>query len=635
MNIVTLDFETFWSTTHTLSKMSPIAYVMHDATEIQSVAIKTNNLPTTVYFGDEVRPALNAIDWKNSMALGHNMSGFDSMILAWRYGIKPMMWGCTLAMARPVHAKDAGGSLKALSAHYELGIKDSTALMNTKGRYLKDFTVEEIEAMREYNKEDVELCYRLFKKLKPQTTNREMKLIDMTVRMLTEPVFTADVSLLTSTLKEEIEAKNLMLLDIATMIGVYHAGMTDDEASEAARKELASATKFGEILKSCGVEVPMKPSPSNPLKEVPALAKTDEDFIALQEHPDPIVSTAALARLGVKSTILETRIQKFLQAASYCGGRIPVPLRYCGADTTGRWSGEQYNPQNLPRISKDPKRSDALRNSLMAPPGHKIVVADLSGIELRVNMFLWQVPYAMELFQNDPENADLYRYFAANDLYNVPEADVTKAQRQHGKVSHLGLGFGSGHITFKKVAKSLGGINIELDQSKETVDKYRAAHPEIVKGWKICQTAIMSMYKGNTVQIDPWGLCHTIQNGIKTPQGVIRYSNLHQETANGKTEWWYGAGRTRARLYGPKMVENIVQHLAREVVADNCLVIKRVTGHSPALLVHDEWVGVAHQSKAERLLADVQQIMRTPPSWWPELITWSEGDCADTYGAAK
>jgi DNA polymerase I-like protein with 3'-5' exonuclease and polymerase domains len=147
----------------------------------------------------------------------------------------------------------------------------------------------------------------------------------------------------------------------------------------------------------------------------------------------------AVARLGVKSTLLESRIEAFLDAADAVGGKLPVPIKYYGADTTGRDSGWAYNPQNLPRVSGKP--SDALRNCLTAGNGKKVVVADLSGIELRVNHFLWKVPSSMALYQADPEKADLYKDFAAA-LYGIDKSEVSKSQRQVGKVAHLGLGFG-------------------------------------------------------------------------------------------------------------------------------------------------------------------------------------------------
>ena len=121
----------------------------------------------------------------------------------------------------------------------------------------------------------------------------------------------------------------------------------------------------------------MKPSPTNPDKLVPALAKTDEEFQKLKEHDNPVVAAAVRARLAVRSTILETRIEAFMEVSSAVGGKLPVPLHYCGADTTGRWSGWAINLQNLPRITPEkPKASDALRKSMRAPEGYKVVVAD-------------------------------------------------------------------------------------------------------------------------------------------------------------------------------------------------------------------------------------------------------------------
>jgi len=635
MQLVTYDLESFWDTGHSLTSMSPIEYIMHPNTETISIAIKINDGPTNVYVGDEVEPAIKAIDWANSAAIAHNGSGFDHPYLAYRYGVRAKVWACTAAMARPIHAKTIGVSLSALTTHYKLGVKDATVLHATKGRHLKDFTSHEVADMREYNKEDVELCYKLFLELSKVTPKREMQLIDLTVRMLTEPAFELDTDLLKYTLIEEQERKKLVLLDIATMIGAYKPGMTDDEAAEAARKNLASANKFSEILKAYGVEVPMKPSPSNPDKRVPALAKTDQAFIDLQTHTDPMVSAAAQARLGVKSTILESRIQRFL--GSMVGDKLPVFLTYYGADTTGRWGGGgNLNQQNLPRVGKEQKPTDALRNSLRAPKGYKVVVADLSGIELRVNHFLWKVPSSMALFQADPEKADLYKDFASK-LYGVERDAVSKEQRQVGKVAHLGLGFGAGPITFQTVAKLMGGVELSEEESKAVVTMWRDAYSEIAVGWRTCHAALSAIQEGTHQYIDPWNLCYTTAEGIKTPQGIIRYPNLREEfnSESGKSEWVYGEGRHKARIYAGKIDENIVQHLAREVIADNMLAIKKATGYRPVHTVHDELIYIAPDSEAQALLDTVQSHMRTPPAWWPELVTWSEGDIAQTYGAAK
>jgi hypothetical protein len=629
VKIATVDLETFWDTTHSLTKMSPIEYCMHPETDIISCAFKFDNATTEVVFGERaVIEYANKIDWSQYWVVGHNLSGFE-------------------AMSRPIHAKDAGGSLAALVEHYGLGKKDQSALIATKGKRLRDFSNQEIEDMRRYNAADVDQCYQLLRRLIPQTRRDEVKLIDMTVRMLVEPQFEADMELLANTFAQETERKKAMLQELGRILtgnvplhlasrihgGDDYLNMSEDEVL----KLLSSAAKFALFLQTVGVAVPTKVSPTTG-KDIPALAKTDEAFLALQEHDNPLVATAAAARLDAKSTLLQTRIQAFMDAANANPQkRVPIPLKYYGADTTGRWSGWAYNPQNLPRINPaDPKPSDALRMSLRAPKGHKVVVADLSGIELRVNHFLWKVPSSMALYQADPEKADLYKDFASR-LYDIPVEEVTKQQRQVGKVAHLGLGFGAGPATFQKVAKLMGGVDIDLDEARDVVEKWRTAYSEIVQGWRTCHNALPAIMRGaKGAAIDPWGMVTPCPEGLKTPKGMIRYPDLRTErNDDGKQEFVYGHGRHKARIYAGKIDENIVQHLARCVIADNALEVQKLTGYTPALMVHDELVYVADDAEAVELLDTVQQVMRTPPEWWPELVTWSEGDIAETYGGAK
>jgi hypothetical protein len=136
--------------------------------------------------------------------------------------------------------------------------------------------------------------------------------------------------------------------------------------------------------------------------------------------------------------------------------------------------------------------------------------------------------------------------------------------------------------------------------------------------------------------VDPWGMVTPVPEGLRTPKGLIRYPNLRTEQGDdGRMEFIYGEGRNKARIYAGKIDENIVQHLARNVIADNAIEVQKTTGYNPVLTVHDELVYVAPDNEAEDLLEEVQKIMRTPPTWWPELATWSEGDIAENYGDAK
>lgn len=644
MRLITIDFETYWDSEHTLTKMSPMAYVMSPKTEIICAAIKVGAGETQVFFGEsEVRQAFAGIDWGTSMVVAHNMSGFDSMILAWRFGVRPKLWACTLAMARPMHSKTTGNSLAKLVAHYKIGVKNQTVLMQTKGKNLKDFTQTELADMRRYNQEDTDQCYALFNELKRHYSTAELWQIDATIRMLVEPAFSVNRPMLEEALVVEIDRKRKSILTLAqhlkrSGIGSDAVGTarTVEALEEAVRADLASSAKFATLLRSLDVAVPMKPSPTNPSKEVPALAKTDEAFLALQEHDNEIVAAAARGRLAVKSTLLETRIGAFLEASAAVGGKLPVPLNYCGADTTGRWSGWAYNCQNLHRINpKTPKVSDALRNCMQAPPGHKIIVSDLSGIELRVNHFLWKVKESIDLYKSDPE-ADLYRAFAAA-RYRVTPEEVTKDQRQLAKVAQLGLGFGAGWRTFQKVAKLMGGLELSEEDAEAVTVAWRAQYAEIVRGWKLCHASLGHIYDGVEQPIDPWGLCVTCAEGIRLPTGrIIRYPDLRSEhNEDGSKEWVYGQGRHKARIYAGKVDENCVQALARDVIAGNALDFFKRTKLRPALMVHDELVYVVPESDAQAALDELQAIMRTPPKWWPSLVTWSEGDVADTYGAAK
>lgn len=203
---------------------------------------------------------------------------------------------------------------------------------------------------------------------------------------------------------------------------------------------------------------------------------------------------------------------------------------------------------------------------------------------------------------------------------------------------HLGLGFGAGSATFRTVAKLMGGINLNESESEEAVAAWRSEYYKIVRGWKTCHESLTSIYLGHDREIDPWGLTYTSSEGIHLPSGrVIRYPSLHEEPRDkGKgKEFWYGQGRHRARIYAGKVTENIVQALARDIMAENMLEFTRRTGVYPSLTVHDECVAVCPEAQAQAMLDELQSIMRTPPKWWPELVTWSEGDVADRYGDAK
>lgn len=633
-----LDFETYWSATHSLSVMLPAAYVMHPDTEIISCSMAIDDGPATCVFGeDEVRYMLNQVDWTKAAAVGHNLSGFDSMILAWRFGIVPRLWACTMAMARPKHRYD-GLSLAYLSGIYGLGEKNSAILTTTKGRHLSDFTSDERADMAVYNNGDTDKARGLYRVFAPETPAREMWLIDSTVRMLSEPKFKLNTAILAEALRRERINKARSLRRLGELLNIEG----DDAQVEAdVRSVVMSAAKFGGILESRGVPVPMKQSPKDEEKMIPALAKTDQAFTDLLEHDDPIVRVAAETRLGAKSTLLETRIVAFQTAGAATGGALPIPVRIYGAHTN-RDSGEQYNPQNLPGIQwRDdgtmvPKLTNALRLSMEAPPGYSVIVADQSGIELRVNHTLWKVESTMELFAKDPK-ADLYKSYAA-ERAGITMEEVTGLQRKMAKFAQLGLGFGAGRGAYRDLVRRMGGITLSDDQSNAEVVDWRGFYHRIVNGWEICSDALNYIAAGDRVTVDPWGLVTTEKDALVFPSGRrIRYPDLRREKdkKTGKTNWVYAHGRHQRKTYGAKLDENIVQALACDSIMDASVEFYRSSKYRPALRVHDELVYVVPTSEAEALLAELQSILRTPPKWWPALVVWSEGAAASSYGHAK
>lgn len=225
------------------------------------------------------------------------------------------------------------------------------------------------------------------------------------------------------------------------------------------------------------------------------------------------------------------------------------------------------------------------------------------------------------------------------DLLNAgPRHRFTVAGRL---VSNCGYGL-KNRKKYIAVAKSMAQITVTEEEAELHIDGYSRKHPELSGktngGWARCGYGLQAILKGTEYIVDPWGLVRTDGEGFVLPSGrKIRYPGLRLEhdEERGRPSLVYGEGRNRARIYGAKADENVVQALSRDIFKDNLLAIYESTGVRYAHEVYDEAVFVVPEDKAEAHLAEVLRVMRTPPSWWPELLVWAEGDIADSYGAAK
>lgn len=647
MNCVFLDYESYWSTTHSLSKINPIVYVMHPETEIQSVSIGINDGPIKVYFGErEVRAVLDSIDWSDAMAVAHNGSGFDHLISAWRFGIRPKAWGCTLAMSRPFYGLSVGGSLKYVARALGVGEKGSLEAVNTKGKKLADFTPDEIEKMREYNAQDTHLCREIFYKLLPKLSIHEMKLIDLCIRMTVEPEIVADRDMIVEALHDERRRKQMTLLDLAVRCGVAQAGMSPEDVIDAMRPILMSQPKFMALLQQLGAEVPMKPSPSvknedGTAKMIPALSKTDVGMEELLDHEDELVVAAAAARLEVKTTQLETRLQTYLDVSDALGGKLPMPVNYCGAEVSWRMSGSMgMNVQNNPRIDpREPKPADALRNSYCAPDGYVLVAVDSSNIELRVAHGLAGQEDTLVKLRN---NEDLYCWFASSPAVfdrQITKADVT--ERYLGKQAMLQLQFQASWRSFQKTARvnSKGKVKLSQEQAENITNAWREQFYAIADkrngAWARCEKGLWALYSGTSMVLDAVGLCIVEDGVIKTPGGHwLHYPDLRRiSDPESGDAWKYGRGAKERFIYGGKVFANITQHIARLIVMEQTMQLAK--HYKVVLSCHDEAVLCVPEAEAERAERIALEIFKTPPKWWPDLPITAEAGVGKRYGDCK
>jgi len=299
MNLITLDFETYYAQDFSLSKLTTEEYIRNKKFEVIGVGVKIDEGVTKWFSGShlDTQKYLSTLPWKDSALLCHNTM-FDGAILAWKFGIKPKFYYDTLCMGRATNGVDVGGSLAYLAERYKLGAK-GTEVLDAKGKNITGFSNSELAQYGEYCKNDVELTFKLFQVLSSAFPQEELQLIDLTLRMFINPILSVDDALLSERLEELKDEKFKLLGSLKEKL--------ECDSEEAVRKKLASNKQFAAVLEDFGIEVPMKESKTTG-KLTYALAKNDTGFIALTEHEDPLIQQLDAVRLGTKSTIEESRI---------------------------------------------------------------------------------------------------------------------------------------------------------------------------------------------------------------------------------------------------------------------------------------------------------------------------------------
>jgi len=601
MDVYTLDFETYYDQHYSLSKLTTEEYVRDEQFEVIGLAIKKNN-GSTVWLDSpgQIKRLLSHIDFSACGILCHNTM-FDGAILKWRYGVSPKIWFDTMYMSRALHGVEKSASLKAVAERYGVGIK-GTEVQNAKGKHRADFTDEEIKRYGQYAKNDVDLTFQLFSQMGVKFPRQELKLIDLSLRMFIEPTLELDLGLLQQHLEDTKARKEKLLED---------ANVTD-------KKDLMSNQKFADMLREFDVEPPMKVSLTTG-KDTYAFAKSDEGFKELLEHEDDRVQTLVSARLGNKSTLEETRTDRFIGIAQR--GKLPVPVRYYAAHT-GRWGGaDKINLQNLPSRGVNAKK---LKKAIVAPEGYTIVEADSAQIEARVLAWLSEQDDLVSQFTN---GEDVYVKMAGR-IYGCPEEDVTKDQRFVGKTTILGAGYGMGAEKFATQLKTFG-YEVSPDEARRIINIYRQSNFKISKLWRDAQYMVSQLTNGRAVAFGRKGVIgvDASNKALVLPSGLPLF---YEDLSYDGDEYTYKVRRGRNKIYGGKVIENVCQAIARCIIGEQMLKIAK--RYRVVLTVHDSIVCCVEDNKVKEAQAFVETCMRWTPSWAKGLPVDCESGTAKSYG---
>jgi len=605
MNLIALDFETFYDKDFSLSKLTTEEYIRDDRFEAIGVGVKLNDEETAWFSGDmkATKEWLMQFPWDKSFLLAHNCM-FDAAILSWRFGIKPKVLLDTLAMLRAVDGTEVGNSLAKAAERYGLGVK-GTEVVAAMGKRRADFTEVDLKQYGEYCKNDVKLTYDLFQILQANFQKPELRLIDMTLRMFTEPTLRLDLPVLEQHLVQVQEKKEALIAEAC-----------------ADREVLMSNQKFAERLIEYGVPPPMKVSPTTG-KMALALAKSDEGFKALAEHWDERVQALVAARLGTKSTLEETRTQRFISIAKR--GSLPVPLRYYAAHT-GRWGGDdKLNLQNIPRKSP-------LKTAIVVPEGYVMIDADSSQIEARI--VAWLAGQA-DLVSAFAKGLDVYKIMAAK-IYNKPVEEIDDAERFVGKTTILGAGYGMGWKKFQLQLKNFG-VSLGDNMCQHILKVYRQEFPYIPALWDEGHNTLDALSSEKLVTTtfgkQPQAVSVLPGIGYDLPSGLpLKYMNLRATEVDdrGRAQYVYDTRKGTVRIYGGKVVENLCQALARCVIAEQMLKISK--RYQPVLTVHDAVACVVPEAERDEAIKYVDECMRWKPKWAETLPLACEIGVGKNYG---
>lgn len=687
MNVLTVDFETYYDREYSLSKMTMIEYIMDGRFQPIMMSYAINDEPIQNVIGyPSIKKVLDGIDWGNTVLNAQN-TAFDATIIRARFGHTARYYTDTMAMARVTAAHVfEGASLAAIARVLQAngvhvppkGKEVESALgMHLYNAYsgtpyiAKKATTDPDEVQRwhellmayvEYCNNDVHLAREAFKYFTKMITPDEMQYGDMILKCYIEPSLYLDLPIIEEEIARIHERDEQRARDVANR---YFNGNQAE-----LRSVCRSVPKFTTFLQSLGgvleheidedtdyaFIIPSKHSEKKGRVE-PCYSKTFPPVIEMCDRMDEI-GDIFRTKLALSSSIELSRAERFRAIAKLdCG--FGMPYTVSGAHTHRLGGAGNVNVQNLSSGRKE-GQSNALKRSISAPPGHKVVVFDSSQIELRTGSYIAGDHATLNLFVagKDPysQQAALIYGGDPDEIKKLAKSGVEpyqSIQRPAGKASLLSNIYGTGAVGFMNYAK-LMGVDMTLEEAQHIVKVYRETHPEVVATWNACEVALRNMIAGASgyfggpdgklFYYDGARVNHGVRMpGIRLPDG--NWLNYHclsmreREYPDGSTKMNYAyRGLKEGRIqwiftYAARIFENCNQALAFAVMKYQALLINQ--RYKIVLNTHDEWGIVVKDDEVEQAKEYMQWCMRQVPEWAKGLPVDCEGDAAVHYGDCK
>lgn len=622
MKVVCIDFESEFSDSFSLSRMSTENYVRDPRFKAHGAAIRWSAATEPVWYDESrLRYVLAQEDWSDTLIFAWHCN-FDGLILTHHYGVKPKMWGCPMSMARLLHPIHQSVALDAIRKLYGMPAK-ITPYSIFKGKRWGELTQREQEMIGEGACDEVSSIWTLFQKFSTQMPMEEFYVIDSLVSMFCNPVLRADTNMLADLWESEAKAKQARMQAL---------GITESEVQ--------SAAKFQALLEAEGVEIGYKENPKKEL--IPAFAKNDDFMLELLEHDNDRIRALAEARIGAKSTLLQTRAATLGEMGNR--GALCVYLRYCGAATLRPTGGDSSGFLNL-------KRNSPLRRALHAPKGYLLGPVDASQIEFRVAM---ELAGQQDVLDTMRAGGDPYVTLASaiynEEIYKPKKDDPRRLEMEQkrgaGKQGRLMCIYGAAAVQYQKTAKAgLYGPPVDMDYGeavrhvKIARDMMPAVTARNTGYWAQCERIIARLAGGPPME---WGPFLVKDHKLILPSGQsMLYNTLefHRPDADEECRdferdgyWRMRVKRGWKKMWGSKLTQNICEMVSRVIVSQAMIRIKRQYGIRSLNWPYDELLLlIPDDSKAEETLELCRLEMCKAPSWLPGIPLDAESSLGQRY----